>query len=210
MRKDFDAHGYAKSNKDNFDKLIAEARSKSTAATTTEQKPKEEVQAHTDNQDQATPRSGSLPSLNVGTQTPDSATQANGDPPAHDSNEGDYPDPNTPPDRPFKITSEALSNIRAKISAANNSDQTPSSQSPPSFSPKTPQLPPHTPTSGLQPEQHAPPAPPTSTQNVPTITGLNPESLTRASNGGSKIRKMPMFTASEDPVRDVEIDTGAH
>jgi len=111
MKKDFDGSGYAKSHKTDFDDLIAKARAKRAVPKTEESKgtPQPEV---------ATPHS----STEQGSRDPEPTPQNGSDPdpsshPAIISTE-------TNPHSPYENNESALSTIRAKVAAANETGST--------------------------------------------------------------------------------------
>jgi E3 ubiquitin-protein ligase RAD18 len=132
MKKDFDGSGYAKSHKSDFDDLIAKARAKRAAP-----KPEE---------------GEGVPSKETGTDPPSVEGPRDTEPPSHN---GLFPTP--PPqshshdetgdqatNNPYENNESALSTIRAKVAAANETGSTLATL------PKEPSLPEDTPPPGFE------------------------------------------------------------
>lgn len=108
MRKDFDGEGWANKNKDDFSRLIADARRKKVTPSSTPAPEKEEAP-----QEDAKPEEdGSKPTLDGDEDSSPSFAAHPDAPPAP-------PDPTHRPSHPYENNPAALSSIRSKVQAAN-------------------------------------------------------------------------------------------
>jgi len=196
MRKDFDGHGWAESNKDQFAELIANAKRKGASQT-----PKEQ-QDNQPNGSSATTEAGKTPT------PPTSSTETSRSPSTT---------------RPYEGNESALSIIRAKVEAANQEDPSLPPHKPP-LSPSAEGKPiPSILSSGIHRPAGATAAaaarrksstrrsasrtPPSqdeaSGERVQESPCTLPEHVSKYV-GSPTVRKIPMFEVPQAPVSDVE------
>ncbi|KAH7395151.1 hypothetical protein DE146DRAFT_615575 [Phaeosphaeria sp. MPI-PUGE-AT-0046c] len=112
MKKDFDGNGYAKSHKTDFDDLIAKARAKRAAPKPEEVKDTSQAEIMSTNPDAALPERS---------RDPEAVPNGLASHPNHSHDKGDQ---GLNHQHPYENNESALSSIRAKVAAANETGST--------------------------------------------------------------------------------------
>lgn len=112
MKKDFDGNGYAKSHKTDFDDLIAKARAKRAMPKPEEGKDTSQAETMSNTPDAALPE-----------RSRDSEAVTNGLV-SHSNHNHDRAEQAPNPQHPYENNESALSSIRAKVAAANETSST--------------------------------------------------------------------------------------
>ncbi|KAK5121536.1 hypothetical protein LTR85_005369 [Meristemomyces frigidus] len=217
MRKDFDGTGWASKNKDEFSRLIADARRKKSNPATASNPPKEED----------APEDASKPALDGDEDSSPHFNSASSPQPAPPQL------PTEDSSQPYADNPDAIASIREKVEAANagrhiepvmnagfRSPEAQSESSAPSRAPGGDGA--MAPPASLS---HKPSDPAPESQNPALLEhshfghDAEPRSQTSSTNGhtvqhhaGSPLRKIPMFDVPQSPVTDFENDggTGVH